>query len=358
MSTDVHFHTLTIADVRRETADAISVAFRVPVPLAEMFRFRPGQYLTLRATIDGEELRRTYSICAAPVDNELRICIKRVPDGAFSTWAHAALRVGDALDVMPPGGRFGLPPAPGTPRTIAAFAAGSGITPVMSVLRATLAEEPESRFFLFYGNRSRSDIIFRDALEDLKDRYLTRLSVFHVLSREEQDVPVLNGHLDAAKARLLLQHVLPADAIDQCLVCGPQPMIEDLARTLPTLGVPAGHIHVERFTPGEGGRRRARTAAAVAPPRAIATVICDGMRSEIPIAEGETVIDAAIRAGRNLPYACRGGMCCTCRAKLLEGQVAMDVNYSLEPWELAAGYVLTCQARPMTERVMLDYDQV
>lgn len=352
------FYRLTIADVRQETAEAISVAFAVPEALAEAYRYAAGQYLTLRAEIDGAAVRRAYSICTAPAQRELRVCIKRVADGVFSSWAHDALRSGGVLDVMTPGGRFGLPPAAGTPRTLVAFAAGSGITPVMAILWDVLANEPHSRFFLFYGNRSRSDIIFRDALDDLKDRYLTRLSVLHILSREQQDVAALTGRLDGAKAGVLLRHVVRAARVDHALVCGPQPMIEDLVATLPTLGVPAARVHVERFTPGEGGRRRPVPAVAAAAPRAIATVISDGVRADVPIGADETIIDAAIRAGRNLPFSCRGGMCCTCRARLLEGRVTMDVNYSLEPWELAAGYVLTCQSRPVTDRLVVDYDQV
>lgn len=352
------FDALTIADVRQETAEAISVAFVVPETLAADYRYGAGQYLTLRAEIDGEEVRRAYSICTSLAQGELRVCIKRVADGVFSSWAHVALHPGGVLEVMTPGGRFGLPPAAGVPRVIAAFAAGSGITPVMAILRDVLANEPDSQFFLFYGNRSQADIIFREALDDLKDRYLARLSVFHVLSREQQDLAALNGRLDGTKAQVLLRHVVPASQIDHALICGPQPMIEDLVATLPTLGVPAPRVHVERFTPGEGGHRRPTTVVAAAAPRAIATVISDGVRSEVAIAADETIIDAAIRAGRALPYACRGGMCCTCRARLLEGQVTMDVNYSLEPWELAAGYVLTCQSRPVTGRLVVDYDQV
>jgi ring-1,2-phenylacetyl-CoA epoxidase subunit PaaE len=353
-----HFRALTIADIRQETASAISVAFAVPDALAAAYRYVAGQYLTLRATIEGEEVRRSYSICTASEDDDLRVCIKLLPDGVFSGWARERLHVGDTLEVMTPGGRFALPPAAGRPRTIVAFAAGSGITPVMAILRSVLANEPDSRFFLFYGNRSRAEIIFRSALEDLKDRYMTRLSVFHVLSREQQDVAALNGHLDAAKARLLLRHMVPAAAVDHVLVCGPQPMIEALVEALPALGLAPRCVHVERFTPGAGGRRRQAPVPAATPPRAVATVISEGVRSEIPIAADETIIDAAIRAGRSLPYSCRGGMCCTCRARLLEGQVAMDDNYSLQPWELAAGFVLTCQSRPLTDRLVVDYDQV
>jgi ring-1,2-phenylacetyl-CoA epoxidase subunit PaaE len=356
------FHALTIADLRPETSEATSITFAVPDDLTAAYHYAAGQYLTLRATIDGEEVRRSYSICTAPDDGDLRVCIKRVADGTFSSWACEHLQVGDRLDVMTPGGRFGLPPAAGRARTVVAFAAGSGITPVMAIMRAVLANEPDSRFFLFYGNRSSNEIIFRAAIEDLKDRYLTRLSVFHVLSREQQDVAALNGRLDADKARLLLRHIVPADTVDHVLVCGPQPMIEDLAAALPTLGFTPDQVHVERFTPGLGGRHPrapgSHVTLTVAAPIAMVSVISEGVRSEFPIAADETVIDAAIRAGRNLPYSCRGGMCCTCRARVVDGQVAMDVNYSLEPWELAAGFVLTCQSRPLTPQLVIDYDQV
>ena len=352
------FHTLSIASLRRETEDAVSLTFDVPDALQPDYRFTPGQYLTLSARIDEEDVRRSYSICAGLDDGELRVAIKRVPGGAFSTWANATLREGDTLSVMTPDGRFGVPIEPDAARTFAAFAAGSGITPVLSILTTVLAREPLSRFVLFYGNRSTDSIMFRGSLEDLKDRYMARLSIFHVLSREQQDVPVLNGHLDAGKVGMLMRAMLPPDAVDHAFVCGPQPMIEGLEKALADLGLPRPRIHVERFTPGAGGRPHPVAVPAMAPPKAIATVICEGARWEIPVAAGEAIIDAALRAGRNLPFSCKGGMCCTCRAKLLEGRVEMTVNYSLEPWETEAGYVLTCQAQPVTERVVVDYDQV
>ena len=352
------FHTLTIASLRRETEDAVSFTFAVPEVLRGAYRFTPGQYLTLSAVIDGEEVRRSYSICSGLDDGELRVAIKRVAGGAFSTWANEALQVGDRLSVMTPDGRFGVPIEPNAARTFAAFAAGSGITPVLSILKTMLAHEPNSRFVLFFGNRTTGSIMFRDVLEDLKDRYLSRLSVFHVLSREQQDVPILNGHLDAGKLRVLMSAMLPAAMVDHAFVCGPQPMIEGLEKALADLGLPRDRIHVERFTPGAGGRPRPVAVPATAPPKAIATVICEGASWEIPVAANEAIIDAALRAGRTLPFSCKGGMCCTCRAKLLEGRVEMTVNYSLEPWETAAGYILTCQAQPLTERVVVDYDQV
>lgn len=352
------FHTLPLADLRQETPDAVSIAFAVPEGLRAAYRFTPGQYLTLRATIDGEDLRRSYSICSGLDDGELRIAAKRVEGGVFSNWLNDALRPGDTLQVMTPMGRFGIPPAPGRPQTYAAFAAGSGITPVLSIIKTVLAQEPASRVFLFFGNRNTQSILFRDQLEDLKDRYLSRLSVLHVLSREQQDIAASNGHLNAEKLRYLLPGILPPAAIDQALICGPLAMIEGLEPALLGLGIPRERVHVERFTPAPGIRRRPVVVAPDAPPKALATIIHEGARITIPMAGGETIIDAAIRAGLNLPYSCKGGMCCTCRAKLLEGQVAMELNFSLEPWETAAGYVLTCQSRPVTDTLVVDYDQV
>ena len=351
------FHSLTISDLRRETEDAVSLAFAVPDELRDEYGYTPGQYLTLRATIDGEDVRRSYSICSGLDDGELRVAIKRVAGGAFSAWANEQLRAGDALDVMTPDGRFGVPIASGSSRTLVAFAAGSGITPILSIAKTVLKHET-GRFFLFYGNRTTAGIMFREQLEDLKDRYLSRFAVFHVLSREQQDLAVLNGHLDAAKVGLVMRAIVPVASVDQAFVCGPQPMIEGLEKALADLGMARERVHVERFTPGVGGRPRPVVVPPSAQPKAIATVISEGARFDIPVAEGEAIIDAAIRAGRSLPYSCKGGMCCTCRARLLEGRVEMTVNYSLEPWETDAGYVLTCQSHPVTEKVVIDYDQV
>ncbi|MGH7155659.1 MAG: 2Fe-2S iron-sulfur cluster-binding protein, partial [Acetobacteraceae bacterium] len=299
----------------------------------------------------------SYSICAGLDDNELRIAIKRLDGGRFSTWAQDNLHPGNTLDVMTPDGRFGVPPEPGSPRTLVAFAAGSGITPVMSILKTTLRNE-RGQFVLFYGNRNTGSIIFREQLEDLKNRFMDRLAVFHVLSREKQDVPVLNGHLDAEKAGTLIRMMVPVGDIAHAFVCGPQPMIEGLEKALLDLGLSRQQVHVERFTPAPGGHPPAIRVPATATAAAIATVIFEGIRSEFPVAEGETIIDAGLRAGLNLPYSCKGGMCCTCRARLLEGHVEMEVNYSLEPWETEAGFILTCQSRPVTPRVTIDYDAI
>jgi ring-1,2-phenylacetyl-CoA epoxidase subunit PaaE len=346
------FQRLRVAELRRTTADAVVVTFDAPA----VFRsFIPGQYLTLRATIDGQDVRRCYSICSGLDDASLRVGIKHLPGGLFSSWANTVLREGDTLQVMRPEGRFGVPIDPAASRVMAGFAAGSGITPILSIMTTVLAREPGSRCFLFLGNRATRDIMFRDELEDLKDRYLSRLSVFHVLSREQQELDILNGRLDPEKIPALTRLLPPPD---QVFVCGPQGMIEGLGPALATAGIPADRIHVERFTPSTDIPRPPVVVPQDAPPAAIATLIMDGARIEVPMATGETIVEAAVRAGRDPPFSCRAGMCCTCRARLIEGDVEMAMNYSLEKWETNAGYVLTCQARPLTGRVVVDYDHV
>jgi ring-1,2-phenylacetyl-CoA epoxidase subunit PaaE len=353
------FHRLAVSDVRRETRDAVSIGFIVPESLAAAYQFVPGQYLTLRATIAGEEVRRSYSICSAPQDETLRIAVKRVEDGVLSSWLNAEIKPGDPLDVMTPTGRFGLFHAPGNGRIYAGFAAGSGITPMLSILRGVLAQEADSRFFLFYGNRATGEIMFLEELADLKDRFLGRIAIQHVLSREEQDIPALNGRLDGAKVKLLLATMLPASAIDEAFICGPEGMIEEVEKALRELGIEGDKIHVERFVSAYSGKPRPKAIVKPGAPAAHqATLIHDGKRREVPVAEGETILEAALRAGLDLPFACKGGMCSTCRAKVLEGATRMDLNYSLEPWELAKGFILTCQAHPTTARVVVDYDQL
>ena len=353
------FHTLHVRDVRREAPDAVSLAFDVPRDLATDFAFTPGQYLTLRATLDGEDMRRSYSICTSPDDDEMRIGVKRVEGGAFSSWLNTDVRPGDAIDVMTPIGRFGATDACADGAVFVGFAAGSGITPLLSIARGVLARERASRFFLFYGNKTTDGVMFRDVLEDLKDRHLGRLSVFHVLSQEEQDVPVLNGRLDGGKVAALTRHIVPAAAIDHAFVCGPHGMSESVETALREAGVPPERIHVERFVSAEGGKPRAPIRAPVPQDRTTsrrAVLVVDGKSRDVPVPDGMSVLDAALAAGLDLPFACKGGMCCTCRAKLVEGEAPMAVNYSLEPWEMAQGFILTCQAHPATDRVVVDFD--
>src|SRR2546423_2283635 len=359
MSHAPRFHRLAVNDRRRESKDAVSLTFAIPEALAEDYRFSPGQYLTLRTTMDGEEVRRSYSICSGPDEGELRIAVKKVDGGAFSSWAADELKAGDELDVMTPTGRFGIAPAPNEARVYVGFAAGSGITPILSIVKGVLAREPDSRFFLFYGNRSSTGMLFREALEELKDRFMQRLSLFHVISGEEQDIPILHGRLDGDKVRVLLRSLVPATSVDHVFICGPLGMSEKIEATCRDLGIAGEHIHVERFVSEFGGKPRPKKVVAPdAPPKAIASLIIDGKRRDVPVAEDEAILDAALRAGVDLPFACKGGMCSTCRAKLVEGEAPMDINYSLEPWELKAGFVLTCQAKPISEKIVVDYDHV
>jgi ring-1,2-phenylacetyl-CoA epoxidase subunit PaaE len=359
MSLAPRFHRLAVNDLRREAPDAVSLTFAIPAELANDYSFAPGQYLTLRTTMDGEEVRRSYSICSGPDDGELRIAVKKVDGGAFSSWAADELKPGDELDVMTPTGRFGVAPAPEEARVYAGFAAGSGITPILSIVKGVLAREPNSRFFLFYGNRSTSSMMFLETLEELKDRFLQRFSLFHVISGEEQDIPILHGRLDGEKVRVLLRSLVPAASVDHVFICGPSGMSEDIETTCRAIGIAEDRIHVERFVSEFGGKPRAKKIIETsAPPKALASLVIDGKRREVPVAEDESILDAALRAGMDLPFACKGGMCSTCRAKLVEGDAQMEVNYSLEPWELKAGFILTCQARPVSGRVVVDYDHV
>ncbi|HZD90212.1 MAG TPA: 1,2-phenylacetyl-CoA epoxidase subunit PaaE [Pseudolabrys sp.] len=356
----VEFHRLTVSDVRRETPEAVSIAFAVPPELAGAYRFHPGQHITLRTQVNGHEVRRSYSICTTPDDGELRIAVKRVEGGLFSTLANEAIKTGDLIDVMTPQGRFGVMLDPDAERHYVAIAAGSGITPVMSIIRAVLTDERRSRVTLIYGNRSTQSIIFRDQLEDLKDRFLRRLAVHHILSREAQEIALLDGRIDGRKLAALLG-TLPKNDIDVAFLCGPGGLIDEGRAALSAYGVPAERIHVEYFS-ADGTPVAARAAGApvvaASAQETVAQITLNGARHDVPVRAGETIIDAGLRAGLEMPYSCRGGMCCTCRAKLTVGAVTMDTNYSLEPWELEAGYVLTCQSHPTTPVVALDYDEV
>lgn len=352
------FHRLRVREVRRETADCVSVSFEVPEALQEDYAFTPGQHLTLRRELNGEEIRRSYSICTAPSEADLRVAVKRIAGGRFSSFANETLRTGDEIDVMTPMGQFFAPPSNGvTGRQVAAFAAGSGITPVMSILKSVLESEPESSFTLFYANRSPDSIIFLEAIEDLKNRYLNRLSVFHILSRQLSDSPLFSGRIDADKCRTFCRTLLDVENTDVFYLCGPAAMVETLRHTLEEQGADRKKIHAELFAaPGDAPHREAAVeSAAVAEARIGLTQ--DGRSFEFPLSSrNETILDAALRAGANLPFACKGGVCCTCKARLTEGEVIMARNYGLEPEEVEAGFILTCQAHPTTEVVKVDFD--
>ena len=357
------FHALTIAEVRHETSDAISYGLNVPDAVRDHFRFRPGQHITVRAGIGSDVVERTYSISNAPADRLLWITIKLTHGGVFSSWAHASLKAGMMIETTPPAGRFTLPEKDGTPRRIVGIAAGSGITPIMGIIEHALADEPAAHVSLLYGNRSVDQIIFRTRLEHLKDLHLHRLQVFHVLSRDaEADVPVLAGRIDGGKIRALLGGALPGSG-DHVFLCGPDSLIKEARDTLLALGVPRTAIHFEFFKQGPQAATAGKPAQILARPASAGSdtevvAVLDGVRKTFRVPEGVHIIDAALAAGIRLPYSCKGGMCCTCRAKLVDGEVTMDRNFSLEAWEMAAGFVLTCQARPKTSRLVLDYDQM
>jgi ring-1,2-phenylacetyl-CoA epoxidase subunit PaaE len=358
----VAFHRLKIRDVRREIPEAVSLAFAVPPELAEAYRFDPGQHLTLRTLLGGVETRRSYSICSGPDDGDLRIVVKKQDAGLFSNWIDQTAKPGDAIEVMTPQGRFGIRPDPGASRNYLAIAAGSGITPVMSILRSVLARETKSRFVLLYGNRTAQNIIFKRELEALKDRYLARLSVHHVLSRERQELELFNGRIDAQKIEAVLKAALPPGAIDHAFLCGPGDLIETSRAALLRLGVLPERIHLEHFTvdgmPAPAPIRAEPKPEVETEAAARIEIRLNGLDHVVPLQAGETIVEAGLRHGLEMPYSCRGGMCCTCRAKLVRGEVRMDRNYSLEPWELSAGYVLTCQSHPITAEVAVDYDHV
>ena len=358
------FHRLKVREVRRETADAVSLVFDVPASLADDYRFTPGQYLTLRRSGDTNGVRRCYSISSSPDDGELRVLVKRLEGGVFSSFVHGDLKPGMELDVMTPEGTFGSHIHRGGARTYLALAAGSGITPVISIIRSVLATEPEAHFILFFGNRTLASIIYRDELNDIKDTYPERFSLFHTLTREGTDSPLYSGRLDAEKLQKFAGALFVPSEIDDAFLCGPAEMIASLRDKLCALGIPEDRIHDELFAPAGDGT----VAVAVPPPLAAetttgkgveVTAILDGTaRTFVMTSDHASVVDAAAAAGIELPFSCKGGMCSTCRAKIIEGEAEMTLNYALEPWELKENFVLTCQARPKTAKLTIDYDHV
>lgn len=359
MSATTKFYNLRVQDIRRETADTVSVSFAVPDDLRELFRFIPGQYLTLRTVIDGADQRRSYSICSAPHENDLRVAIKKVDGGVFSTFANERLQVGDELRVMPPQGRFYVELAPENHRLYVAFAAGSGITPVIAILKSVLHQEPGSRFLLFFGNRGFDHIIFREQLEALKNHFPERLAVYHVLSRESIGADLFNGRLDAEKCRAYCRRLFAPEEVDAFLLCGPEEMIFEIKDALENVGADPHRIHYELFTtPGMPQKTAVASAGAQKDAfEASVVVIQDGMQFDFRLpSDGSTLLDAAMRAGADLPFSCKGGVCSTCKAKILEGAVSMEVCYGLEPDEVEAGYVLTCQSHPKTPKLVVSFD--
>lgn len=354
----VHFHSLRIKQVQKETADCVSIVFDIPETLRDTFRFEQGQNITLKKVIDGEELRRSYSICSAPFENELRVAVKKVDGGKFSSYANEQLQPGDSIEVLPPTGKFNCVLHPSNSKQYVAFAAGSGITPVLSIIKTTLQTEPNSRFTLVYGNRNRNSIIFFEELEGLKNRFLRRFNFINVLSREIADAPINSGRIDTAKLEDL-GRLVDYDNTDEYFICGPETMIFCVKDFLEARNTDSRKIHFELFTtPGQKtSTQRTAEIKTDSGPKSRVTVKLDGRSFDFDLGfSSDTILDAALQQGADLPYACKGGVCCTCKARLLEGQVSMEVNWGLEQEEIEQGYILTCQSHPTTDKVVVDFD--
>ncbi|MBC7950002.1 MAG: phenylacetate-CoA oxygenase/reductase subunit PaaK [Chitinophagaceae bacterium] len=356
----IHFHKLKIKEVTRETADCVSVLFDIPADLMDTFRFKQGQSLSMRTHINGEEVRRTYSICSTPMENKWRVAIKKVDGGLFSSFANDSLKAGDEIEVMPPVGKFHVELDVANRKNYLAIAAGSGITPVLSIIKTTLHTEPQSSFTLIYGNRSRASIIFFEELEAIKNNYLQRFNLINILSRERTDSPLNFGRINLDKLTELSKAVNYA-SMDEIFICGPEEMIFTAKEFLEQKGLDKKKIHFELFTtPGQKSAIKTQLPGKETEtgPKSHISVKLDGRSFDfdLPLTSDTTILDAALQQGADLPFACKGGVCCTCKARLLEGEVMMDVHWGLEEEEIEQGYILTCQSHPRTGRVVVDFD--
>ena len=350
------FHHLKVTELERETEDSVRLGLQVPDELRSEFEFLPGQHLPLQAEIDGELVRRTYSICSVPGQQPLMLGIRVQPGGKFSEYVANEVDVGDELEVMPPFGRFHANVDPENGKTYLAFAAGSGITPIISIIRSTLESEPASRFLLFYGNRRQRTTMFIDDLYALKNRYPDRLQLYFLFTQEEQEYPIFSGRLDGDKVEELVRTFCAGLAPEEAFICGPGSMIESVRTALESLGMDRAAMHVERYGPPR--EKPAPAAASTEEHPCTVTVIMDGHRKSFGMSsEGLGIVDAAMQQGIELPYSCKGGVCATCRTHVREGEVRMDANYGLEPWEIEQGFVLACQSHPVSDEVVLDYDK-
>ncbi|MGF1684917.1 1,2-phenylacetyl-CoA epoxidase subunit PaaE [Photobacterium minamisatsumaniensis] len=347
------FYPLTIEHIERETDDAVVMTFSVPALLKTTFNFQPGQYLTLRTTVGGEALRRCYSICSAANESELKVGIKAIPNGRFSQYANQELKVGDKIDVMPPQGHFGFEPKESTNKQYLGIAVGSGITPIISMLKSVLAQEPNSQFTLLYGNKNLKSTMFKNQLSEFKNRYPDRLHLVYLFSRESNEAELLNGRLDPEKLRDLGQSLFDWSQFDACYMCGPEEMLEASYIVLSEGGMDERNFHVERFNTASGPRPTIENKAAYSR----VNLRRDGRVLDLEMtSDDDSLLDAALRQGADLPYACKGGVCATCICKVTSGNVEMAVNYSLEQDQLDKGYVLSCQAVPTTDEVTIDFD--
>jgi ring-1,2-phenylacetyl-CoA epoxidase subunit PaaE len=356
------FHPLKVTDVRRETADTVSIAFEVPEAEKDLFAFKAGQYLTIRTDINGEDIRRSYSICASPFEHELRVAIKKVEGGKFSTWANKDLKKGDILDVMPPMGHFTPQIESSKNKSYLLVAAGSGITPILSIIKTLLLADNGANITLIYGNKGNATIIFKEELEALKNKYMNRLTLIHVFSKEQLDTPLLNGRLNGEKLGDLCKVLIDLENLDEVYICGPTEMTESVKDWLIQSNFNKDNIFFELFntplpTAGSKENPKAEIIKKFEGEFSHVTVILDGKETHFELAtNGDTILDAATKHGADAPYACKGAVCCTCRAQIVEGEVQMDLNYSLTEAEVANGFILTCQAHPTTENVVINFD--
>jgi len=355
----VHFHKLSVKEVRKETPDCVSIAFVIPDLLKKDFEFAQGQNITIKKNIDGEEIRRSYSICTAPFENELRVAVKKVDGGKFSFYANTDLKKGDELDILPPTGKFNTQLKKENNKQYVAFVAGSGITPVISIIKTTLQAEPQSSFTLIFGNRGRSSIIFFEELEALKNKYLNRFNFINILSRERTDAPINSGRIDQDKLTDLGK-LIHYKNTDEFFICGPEEMIFCVKDFLEQRGIDKKKVHFELFT--TPGQKKSTVDSSQKPtnnegPKSKITVKLDGRSFDFDLGfNNDSILDAALKQGADLPFACKGGVCCTCKAKLISGEVEMDVNWGLEQEEVDEGFILTCQSHPKTETVVVDFD--
>lgn len=350
------FYPLKVKSIYRPTEESVAVSFDVPADLKSEFQFVQGQHLTLKSEIAGEDTRRSYSICSCPLDENLEVAIKKLAGGKFSTFANDLLKEGDQLEVMPPHGSFYTALDPNNKKTYVAFVAGSGITPIISILETTLRTEPDSEFIIFYGNRRTSSIVFHERLEALKNKFMGRLSLYNILSDERQEADLFNGIINAEKINSFSKLFFNPENVDEFFTCGPEQMMLTVRDTLIGIGVPEEKVHLELFTSPAGKLGEAQAEKEHVKAQSEITVVLDGNSMTFPYDSKESILDVAFQNGADLPYACKGGVCSTCVAKVEEGEVDMEVNYALEPDELARGLVLTCQARPKTEKVKLTFD--
>lgn len=351
------FHQLTVASVEATTRDSVAITFAVPDKSRKEFEYVQGQYLTLRATIGEQEVRRSYSICSAVQDGKLRVAIKKVAGGAFSNWAAACLLPGITIDAMPPQGHFHVPLAPELSRHVVAIAAGSGITPILSIIKTMLIAEPLTRVTLVYGNRSSSSVMFKEELEDLKDRFLARFNLVWVMSRETQDIELFNGRIDYDKTSELLTRWVDPASIDAAFICGPHDMMLAVTQALKDKGVDKLRIKAELFGAPLAVKPRAALATLQGGDECDVQMVIDGARRTFTMAKNKSLVDGALQAGLDIPYACKGGVCSTCRAQVLSGEVDMDNNFALEDYEVARGFVLCCQSFPVSDKLVIDFDQ-